>query len=93
MHVVCHGETRPDTMADALVSVRRPFYAVTMDDVWWEVAAEAGWPRLWFKQKLALMQYVLGKQAICLLARDQSEDTMSFGASMYAMNIPIWEVA
>lgn len=92
--VVGHGEIFPDAVGHALSSVRRPFMLVTMDALWWEVAAEAGTPRLWFKQKLALMQYVLGKDAICLMAmNDLSLDTISFNSTMYAMNVPIWEVA
>lgn len=79
-------------MVDALNSIRRPFLVVTMDPLWWEPASEGKWPRVWFDDKLPLMRFVLAKNTICLLARDKTEETMSMGASMYAMNVPIWEV-
>lgn len=91
---VCHGEVDPEVAHNALISVRRPFYVVTMHEMWWEVAAEDKLPRLWFDDKLWLMRYVLRvKSSICLLSRDKTDETMSFGASMYAMDVPIWEVA
>lgn len=78
-------------MSDAIFSVREP-HIVTMDMLWWEVAAELGKPRSFFKDKLRLMRFVLGKPALCLYAPDGDEEAASMAASMHAMNLPIWNV-
>lgn len=72
--------------------LRRPYYVVTMDAAWFEAAAEEGLPRFFFTDKLALMQFVRGHHIICIEARDKSEESLSMGASMFAMggvSIPI----
>lgn len=72
--------------------LRRPYYVVTMDATWLEAAAEFGLPRFFFTDKLALMQFVRTHDIICIEARDKSEESLSMGASMFAMgavSIPI----
>lgn len=91
--VVGHGEIDPEAIGYALQSIRKPLMLVTTHALWWEVAYTYSIQRLFFNEKLLLMRFVLGKDAICLLGRDTTEPTDSFGASMYAMSIPIWEVA
>lgn len=88
--VVCTGSTLPDVMADAMTSLRNPF-VLTMDHVWFEVAAEKRIPRMFFNDKLNLMQFVLGKEAICLYANSDDE-AGSMAASMTAMDVPVWRI-
>ena len=91
--VVCHGETSPDMMVAAIESIRRPVKVITMDVVWWEVAAHLGLPRYFYKEKLALMQFVLGKRAVALVVNgDHNSDTWSMVASMEAMSLVIFPV-
>lgn len=91
-YVVCHGKCDKTVRADALRSVKRPYVVVTMQPDWFDTAMKLRLQRYQFSDKLKLMRFVLGKQTLCLHAKDGTEDSMAFGASMYAMNIPIWEV-
>lgn len=93
--VVCTGRTSVAMMLawfrpkDGL---RRPYHVATMDELWFEAAAEYRLPRTFFKNKLSLMRFVNGHEIICIEARDGAEETASMGASMFAMgakSIPI----
>lgn len=93
IYVVCHGECHARLRSDALRSVAKPLVVVTMQPKWADTAKKLELPRLIYREKLKLMQFVLGKHAICLHAcSDRTDDSMAMGASMYAMNIPVWEV-
>lgn len=92
--LVCTGSTSTKMMTEWLgdEGVRRPYMVVTMDGLWFEVAAELGRPRAYFQRKLGLMGFVNGHDIICIEANDGTEERMSMGASMYAMgakSIPI----
>jgi hypothetical protein len=73
--------------------VKRPYTVLTMQEEWWEAAAELGIPRRFFKNKLALMKNVLGSEIVAVIAKDGEEETASIAASMYAMNATVLEVA
>lgn len=92
--LVCTGRTSTKMMAEWFGDdgVRRPYLVVTMDELWFEVAAELGRARVFFERKLPLLRFVRGHDIICIEANDGSEERMSMGASMYAMgakSIPI----
>ena len=91
--LLCHGETSPDVMADAIVSMRHPRKIVTMDALWWEMAAYLGIPRYFFKDKLAMMQFCLKRRTVALIVNgDKNPDTWSMAASMEAMGVVIFPV-
>jgi hypothetical protein len=90
--IVCHGETTPDLMQDAILSLAKPRKVVTMDELWWEAAADINLPRYFFKAKLNMMQFVLGKSATALIAKDHNPDTWSMEASLHTMGLNIWPV-
>ena len=92
MLIVCHGQTTPDVMQDAIISMATPRRVVTMDVMWWEVAASMNLPRYFFKHKLALMRFVLGKAAVGLVASDHGPETWSMSASLHAMGLSVFPV-
>lgn len=92
--LVCIGRTSTKIMLSWFADdgFKRPYHVVTMDELWFECAAELGRPRSFFTDKLSLMNFVNGHDIICLEATDKTSKRMSMGASMYAMgakSIPI----
>lgn len=87
MLIVCHGQTTPDVMRDAIISMREPRKVVTMDFVWWEVAADMNLPRYFFKSQQPLMQFILGKPATVLSCQEDS-----FTASLKGTGLNVWPV-
>jgi len=81
--VICHGEGKFSLLEPD--GIRRPYTVVTMDAFCWEVAAELGLPRLFFKEKLAMMQFCLGHHLMCVTVRDGEEETDALAASFHAM--------
>lgn len=90
--VICHGDgsnyriLEPD-------GIKRPYTVVTMDSLWWEVAAELGIPRLFFKDKLRMMKFCLGHHLIVVTTKDGTVETAAMAASFVAMgavDMPIY---
>lgn len=91
--IVCHGESSPDTMYDALVSLLPPRRVVTIDHLWWETAADMGLPRYWFDKKLSMMRFCLGRHTVAVIVKgDKNPKTWEMAASMEAMNVPIFNI-
>lgn len=65
--------------------LRRPFVVATMDESWWEAAAELRLPRFFFKKKLNLMRFCLGHELVSVTTKDGDDETIAMAASMYAM--------
>lgn len=66
--------------------LKRPYKLVTMQEIWFAVAAEFGLPRYLFSDKLALMKFVLGGHIIGMVIKDGQEESWSMSASLEAMN-------
>lgn len=91
--IVCHGESAMSTMHDSLISLRPPRRVVTIDHVWWELAADMGLPRYWFTSKLSMMQFCLGRRTIAMIVKgDKNQKTREMAASMKAMNVLIFNI-
>lgn len=83
--VICHGEAANFSLLDK-DGLKRPYHVVTMDDVWWEAAAEKGLPRLFFRNKLKMMRFCLGDHhLVCVTTRDGSDETLAVAASFHTM--------
>jgi hypothetical protein len=93
--VVVHGLTSTATMLGILgpTGLKRPYVLLTMDDVWWEAAAELHLPRMFFRKKLAMMQYALGNHIVCVTTKDKQRETTSMHASFYAMDAVTMQLA
>lgn len=82
--VVCHGEGENFSILEP-DGIRRPYHVATMDPLWWEAAAELGLPRVFFKSKLKLLRFCLGKHVIGVVVRDGNEGTWAMAASLEAL--------
>lgn len=85
--LVCVGETTPEHMLYVLSEgIRKPFKVVTMEEEWFEAAAELGLPRYLFKTKLNLMLFVRIHHIICVWIRETCGlKQLSTVASLHAM--------
>lgn len=92
--VICHGATSVEHMLILLRpdGLKRPYRVVTMDEMWWEVAASLDLPRFFFTDKLRMMRFVLKHgfrnelRPVAVIVKDGTEDSAAMAASFHAMN-------
>lgn len=91
--VICHGRANIDTMLALLGEngIRRPYVVATMDTVWWEIAAELGRPRYFFKNKLRMMNFAASHHMIAVVAKDRNPESWSMAASFETMGATLFE--
>lgn len=89
--VICHGDGNNFKIIEE-GGIKRPFTVVTMDALWWEVAAELELPRLFFTDKLRMMRFCLGNKLLCVTTKDGEEETDAMYASFDAMGAVCYSI-
>ena len=90
--VVCQGEGSNFSILEP-DGIKRPYHVVTMDELWWEAAAELGLPRLFFKSALRMMNFCLCKDTvIAVVVKDGTVESGTVAASYYAMGAVTFDI-
>lgn len=89
--VVGHGEGSNFGLLER-DGIRRPYHLVTMSPVWFEAGAEYGLPRHFFREKLPMLRFCLGKHALAICVRDGTEETAALAAALSAMGAVMFDI-